>query len=243
MRNARISLTLSPLESRMRYRFFPIDTFCQHVYSSRNRVVRNDNIDTDDREKRSISPAYLSTIHRSYDSVLGRLTRSYQPFERHCDTFDRYPSEKCQWDRFQILRGLFLTVFINTLNAFPGPRKERYPGKLGAKRRSTRESLRPFVKEEMTIVLSLKETTVATGVSCRRKLMNLPLIYRRESTFHFSSSQHVPASGMIIFLHLKVEARLRRMYFQSNITIILWVIYHVKDHARCVVTFLKNIRR
>lgn len=162
--------------------------------------------------ERSISPAYLSTIHRSYDSVLGDVWRSYQPLERHRDTLDRYPSEKCRWDRFQILRGLFLTVFINTPSAFPGPRKERYPGKLGAKRRSTRESLRPFVKEEMTIVLSLKD------YRCYRRVLSTKT---HEFAANLSSREHFPfflqsARPCIrddYFSLSRSRGLLRRMYF------------------------------
>jgi len=47
--------------------------------------------------ERSISP---HTCRRFTDRTtpIGRRWRFYQPFERHRDTLDRCPSEKCRWD-------------------------------------------------------------------------------------------------------------------------------------------------
>lgn len=96
MRNE-ISLTESSRIKRARYRFHPIDTFCQHVYPSRSRVVRDDNIEMDDREK--IYLADISTCRRFTDRtqnfVLGDVDDLTNPSnDPRRDTLDRYPSEK-----------------------------------------------------------------------------------------------------------------------------------------------------
>ena len=83
-REKRRSLSTSPLESRERYRFHPIDTFCQHVYPSRNRVVRDDNISIWTIE-RDLSRRHIPVddVHRSYIKLrIGstRLTIFYPIF-------------------------------------------------------------------------------------------------------------------------------------------------------------------
>lgn len=95
-----------------------------------------------------------------------------------------------------IARELFFTIFINTPEygvSSPPPPTPPVPRELFRQIRGeapfTRESRRPFVNEEMTIVLFSKgTTTVATGVFYRRKLMNSPLIYRRGQPLpHFTA--------------------------------------------------------
>lgn len=74
-------------------------------------------------------------------------------------TTSRYPrslpvGKKCRRDGETDFR--YCASYFSPFLLIPRTRS-RGPGKLGARRRSTRESLRPFVKEEMTIVLSLRD--------------------------------------------------------------------------------------